>query len=507
MPGVIEIVRDGSFLAVIAEREEQAVRASEALQQASSWENATNLPDQEMLFEYLLGQPDQAYLVVDSRPTEGPVPAIETPPNAADTLRATYCRPYHSHASLGPSAALALLDNDKLTVWTHSQGVYPVRSGIALVLGMPEEDIRCIHVDGPGCYGHNGADDVALDAALLARAMPGRPVSVKWSRADENAWEPYGAATLIQMEASLDDAGEVIDWNHDVWGYTHVNRPRPTAKVSGLLAAWYLDQPFARSPERTSMGPEVGIHRNANPLYSFPRRRIVKHFVTDSPLRVSALRGLGSYANVFAIESFVDELAQRAGVDPVDFRLCYLEDERARAVVEAAAQRAGWQSRQRPRRDGQGRGFAFSQYKNRQCYVAVVVDLTADQKSGEIHLERAIIAADVGQIVNPAGLSNQLEGACLQSASWTLREEVSFDRHSVTSLNWRSYPILRSRDAPEIETVLLNRPGRPWLGVGEGAMGPTPAAIANAVYDAIGVRLRQIPFTPERVKAAAAGST
>jgi CO/xanthine dehydrogenase Mo-binding subunit/aerobic-type carbon monoxide dehydrogenase small subunit (CoxS/CutS family) len=502
MPGVIRVVRDGNFLAVIAEREEQAVQAMEALQAAATWENATDLPPQDTLYEVLLGQADQAQLVVDGTPVEGPIPPVEAPVEATHTLAATYCRPYHSHASLGPSAAVALLDEGALTVWTHSQGVYPVRSGIALVLGMPEEDVRCVHVDGPGCYGHNGADDVALDAALLARAVPGRPVSVQWTRADENAWEPYGAATLIRMQGSLDPDGNVIDWNHDVWGYTHLNRPRPTTEVSGLLAAWHLAEPFAPAPERTSMGPEVGIHRNANPLYVFPRRRIVRHFVPGSLLRVSALRGLGAYANAFAIESFVDELAQRAGVDPVAFRLRYLEDKRARAVVEAAAERADWQPRARPLGEGGGRGFAFSQYKNRQCYVAVVVDLSVDRASGVVRLERAVIAADVGQIVNPTGLSNQLEGACLQSASWTLREEVTFDRHGITSRDWRSYPILRSRDAPEIETVLLNRPGQPWLGVGEGAMGPTPAAIANAIYDAVGVRLRQIPFTAERVRAA-----
>jgi CO/xanthine dehydrogenase Mo-binding subunit len=271
--------------------------------------------------------------------------------------------------------------------------------------------------------------------------------------------------------------------------------------VSGLLAAWHLAKPFEAAPEQTSMRNEVGIHRNANPLYTFPRRRIVKHFVAGSPLRVSALRGLGSYANVFAIESFIDELAQRVGADPVQFRLGYLEDERARAVVEAAAETAGWQTRKRPWNDGHGRGFAFSQYKNRQCYVAVVVDLSVERSSGAIHLERAVIAADVGQIVNPGGLSNQLEGACLQSASWTLREEVTFDRRGITSIDWLKYPILRSSDAPDIETVLLNRPGQPWLGVGEGAMGPTPAAIANAIYDAVGIRLRQVPFTAERVMA------
>jgi nicotinate dehydrogenase subunit B len=495
VPGVLRIVRDGSFLAVIAEREEQAVRAVEALRQEATWEPGPPLPDQEALFEHMLSQPDQAMLVVDGTPTDDPVPPIETPAGAAHTLRATYYRPYHMHASLGPSAAVAHLVDGKLTVWTHSQGVYPLRAGLAHVLGMREEDIRAIHVDGPGCYGHNGADDAALDAALLARALPGRPVSLKWMRADEHTWEPYGPATAIRMQGSLDADGRVIDWNHDVWGYPHSGRSGAGGSTSGLLAAWHLAEPLDRPPARPGRWPQGGLYRNADPLYTF-ERRVVKHFVPHSPLRVSALRGLGSYANIFAIESFMDELAHAAGADPVEFRLRHLADERARAVIEAAVDRAG----DRPR--GLGRGIAFAQYKNRQSYVTVVVDLSVDRESGHIHLERAVIAADVGQIVNPDGLSNQLCGALTQSASWTLLEQVTFDRHGITSADWRTYPILRLDDAPQIETVLLDRPGHPFLGVGEGAQGPGAAAIANAVYDAAGIRLRRIPFTPERVKAA-----
>jgi len=395
----------------------------------------------------------------------------------------------------------------KLMVWTHGQGVYPLRAALAQVLGMRKEDIHTLHVDGAGCYGHNGADDAALDAALLARAVPGRPVSLKWTRWDEHAWEPYGPAAVIQMQASLDEGGEIVDWNHDVWGYAHSSRPHAGGDASDLLAAWHLTRPFVPSPLRPSRGHQAGVHRNADPPYAFPnlttrRPRIVKHFVPDSPLRVSALRGLGSYANVFAVESFMDELARAAGADPLEFRLRHLADAlhpayaRAQAVLRAAADKAG------PRVDGWGRGMAFAQYKNRQAYVAVVVDLSVDRVSGQIDLERAVVAADVGQIVHPDGLSNQMAGAFIQSASWTLREQVTYDAHGITSVDWSSYPIARIPDAPQIETVLLNRPGQPYLGIGEGAMGPAPAAIANAVYDAAGIRLRRIPFTPQRVKAA-----
>jgi CO/xanthine dehydrogenase Mo-binding subunit len=249
-------------------------------------------------------------------------------------------------------------------------------------------------------------------------------------------------------------------------------------------------------------GTESGGHRNAEPIYAFGRKRVVRHFAPESPLRVSALRSLGAYANVFAIESFMDELALIAGIDPLAFRLRHLSDDRAKAVLQAAADKAGWQPRSRPAGDGQGRGIALARYKNRQCYAAVVVDAEVDRASGAIHVARAVIAADAGQIVNPDGLSNQLEGGLVQAASWTLFEQVTFDAQGITSRDWDSYPILRFTDAPVIETVLLNRPGLPFLGGGEASQNPTPAAIANAVFDAIGVRLRQLPFTPARVLAA-----
>jgi CO/xanthine dehydrogenase Mo-binding subunit/aerobic-type carbon monoxide dehydrogenase small subunit (CoxS/CutS family) len=500
LPGVIAVVRDGSFIGVVAAREEQAEQAMTALAKSAVWQNDTDLPPQAGLVQHMLTQPEQAYLLVNSTPTPGPVPPIAAPPEAVQTLTATYSRPYHSHASMGPSAAVALLDEGQLTVWTHSQGVYPVRAGIAYVLGMPAEKVRCLFVEGPGSFGHNGADDVALDAALLARAVPGRAVSVKWTREDEFAWEPYGPAAVMQLQGSLNAAGEVVDWNHDVYGYVHGTRPRPHDNIVSLMPAWHLAKPFEQPTPQPSLAPQTGIHRNADPLYTFPRRRIVKHFLRDSPLRVSALRGLGSYANVFAMESFVDEMAYAAGADPVQFRLKYLADARARAVIEAAAAKANWQPWARPRGAGQGRGFSFAQYKNRQVYVAAVVDLTVDRATGQIHLEHAVLVADAGQIINPDSLSSQIEGGFVQSASWTLKEEVTFSRHGITSTDWQSYPILRAREVPIIETVLLNRPELPILGVGEGVMGPAPAAIANAVFDAVGIRLRTIPFTPARVR-------
>jgi CO/xanthine dehydrogenase Mo-binding subunit len=502
MPGVLKVVRDGSFLAVIAEREDQAIKAMERLQAGAVWEGEPDLPPQEALFDRLLSQPNHAFLVVDGAPAPGPVPPVEPVIGAAQTLAAAYYRPYHMHASLAPAAAAAHLVDGKLTIWTQAQGVFPPRASIAHVLGMAEADIRVIHREGSGCYGHNGSDDAALDAALLARALPGRPVLLKWTRADEHRWEPYGPAMAVKMQASLNDQGQIIDWNHEVWSYPHLGRPRPDGNVSGLLAAWHLAEPFTRPELRPVMAPHVDGHRNADPIYAFPKRHIVSHFVPDSPLRTSSLRGLGAYGNIFAIESFMDELAHAAGADPVEFRLRHLTGERARAVIAAAAEKAGWQAGQRLPGEGRGRGIAFAQYKNRQCYAAVVIELRVDRASGQIQLERAIIAADAGQIINPDGLSNQLEGGLYQSASWTLKERVRFDQTGITSIDWDSYPILTFPEAPVIETILLDRPDQPHLGGGEATQGPTSAAIANALFDATGLRLREVPFTPERVKAA-----
>ncbi len=500
LPGVLQVVRDGSFLGVVAEREEVAVAAAEVLRSNAQWQGQADLPPQEGLYEALLDQPDRPFLIVDGSTTEEPIPPLEAPATAARTLSARYQRPFQMHAALGPSAALAHFSAGELTVWTHAQGVYPLRRAIATVLNLAEDAVRVIFVPGPGVYGHNGADDAALDAALLARAVPGRPLALQWTRADEHTWEPYTPAMVVDLTASLDAHGQVVDWNHDVWSPAHLGRSATAGGVSALVAAWHLDKPYRRPDSRPGLGSHSGSHRNADPLYTFSRRRIVKHFLADSILRASTMRSLGAFANIFAIESFMDELAHAAGIDPLAFRLRHLADQRARAVLLAAADKAGWSTSGLP--PGRGRGIAFAQYKNRQAYAAVVVELTVDEASGEIQLQRAVIAADAGQIINPDGLSNQLEGGFVQSASLTLYEQVTFDQTGITSADWESYPILRFPNAPRIETALLNRPERPLVGAGEASQGPTPAAIANAVFAAAGIRLREILFRPERVREA-----
>ncbi len=500
MPGVIEVILDGSFLSVVCEREEQAIWAASKLARITVWDESKEL-NTEDIFVQLKNNPRQSLPVVEGVAKESPVQPFRPPENSSKTLSATYQRPYHMHGSIGPSAAIALYDAQVLKVWTHSQGIFPLRLALADVLGLAEDKIHLVHVPGAGCYGHNGADDVALDAALAARAVPGRPIMLKWERADEHAWEPFGSAMQIELQASLDDTGRVIYWNHETFSDTHMSRPSAHRENSRLLAAWHLQSPRPAPPVKPTPGFHTGIHRNADPIYDFADRRVVKHLVHDLPLRVSALRSLGAYANVFAIESFMDELAHSRDMDPLEFRLAHLSDNRARAVLEAATSKAnsGFSSAD----DGHGRGLAVARYKNSKCYVAVVIDLIVDDY-GAIQLVRAVIAADAGQIVDPDGLRNQLEGGLMQSASWTLKEQVNFDDKGIVSRDWESYPILTFAEVPEIETVLIDRPDQPFLGSGEATQGPTAAAIGNAIFDSVGLRLRRIPFTQDRVRDAAA---
>src|SRR6266571_125482 len=496
MPGVIAVVRDGDFLGVAAEREEQAIRARELLKKSSRWKESESLPPSgDALFEHLMTKAKSVDSVVSEKTSA-------TAAAPARILNATYTRPFQVHGSIGPSCAVAQWQDGKLTVWTHSQGVFPLRGDLAKVFATDPANVRCIHAEGAGCYGHNGADDVALDAALVARATGGRPVKLQWMRDDEFQWEPYGSAMVMKLSGGLDAQGNVVAWSHELWSHPHSTRPGSSSGVN-LLAARHLAQPFAPVLPADVPQPSGGAARNAIPLYDVPNVKVVKHYIAETTLRTSALRTLGAYANVFALESFVDELALAAGTDPVEFRLRHLKDPRGRAVIEAAAQRAGWQPDLLG--DGtRGRGFAFAKYKNLACYCAIVANVAVDPKTGRVSVSRVVAAVDAGQIVNPDGVVNQIEGGIIQSMSWTLMESVRFDRTRVTTRSWADYPIVRFDEVPEVEVVLLNRPSERFLGVGEGAHGPAAAAIANALAHATGRRLRALPFTAERVKQAMA---
>lgn len=484
----VTVVREGSFVGVLGADEAQVVRAAQTVRGAASWLEEQSLPDESALPAYLRAGPHESTVLRD----------CTTPPPRGRTLSATYSRPFLAHAAIGPSCAVARWETDgRLSVWTHSQGIYPLRGAIAQAMHLDAGLVSVTHLEGAGCYGHNGADDAALDAVLLARSCAPHPVQVVWSRADELTWSPLGSAMVADVHATLDQTGLVGSWTYDVWSQGHTSRPG-SAESSGLLATASRDEsrglPAAVDPPQVNGG---GTTRNALPIYDFPAQRIRGHRLLHSPLRSSALRALGAYMNVFAIESFMDELALAQGVDPLEFRLRQLGDERGRTVLEAAATAAGWGSGTLP--EGRGRGIGFARYKDKGAYCAVVAEVAAES---DIRVRRLTIAVDVGRVVNPDGVRNQIEGGATQSTSWTTKERVRFDRRHVTSGDWESYPILRFSEVPELDVVLVSRPDLPSVGAGEAAQGPTAAAIANAVTDAIGVRVRDLPLTYDAVVAA-----
>ncbi|ANN76856.1 xanthine dehydrogenase family protein molybdopterin-binding subunit [Bordetella flabilis] len=488
MPGVVAVVRDGNYLAVVAQDEWQAITAMRALSSSAQWEESAVLPAPGTIHDVLKKLPSREIRVADQAGPAAP---------AAQTLKARYTKPYLTHGSIGPSCAVAQFENGTMTVWTHTQGVFPLRGGLAEMLSLPPANVRCIHVEGSGCYGHNGADDVAADAALIARAVPGRPVRVQWMRDQEHTWEPSGPAMITEVQASLDATGHIVDWQYEIWSNSHNQRIENAGR---LMPTWALAQPFIPAPPKPIPMPEGGGDRNSIPLYAFPNTKVLHHFIPDMPLRVSAMRSLGAYLNVFAIESFMDELALAAKADPVEFRLRHLQDPRGRDVIELAARQFGWDPR-RKREPGRGMGFSFAQYKNLMAYLAIAMDLSVDRDTGEVHIHRAVAAIDCGQIVNPDGVRNQVEGGIIQSASWTLYEQVRFDTRRITSFDWSTYPILRFSSVPEhIEVHLIDRPGMPFLGAGEASQGPASAAVANALADATGMRLRDTPLGGPRLR-------
>jgi nicotinate dehydrogenase subunit B len=492
LPGVITVIRDGNFLAVAAGREEQAIAARNALASVARWsDDAVALPDMTRLGNEL--QELRAETIVvgtagQSEPVSGQVKRVS----------AEYARAYVSHAAIGPSCAVAWLKDGRMTVWSHTQGAFPLRGDLAKVLGLQNGEVNVVHMPGAGCYGHNGADDVALDAALVARAIPGAPVKLQWMRDDEFAWSPFGPGMAMKVEAALGSDGKIVDWSYDVWSNSHAMRPGQAGGVN-LLAAWDLKTPFVKSPAPHIPQPFGDGDRNAVPTYELPRKEIRNHLLLEAPVRNGSFRTLGSHGNIFAIESFMDELAEAAGSDPLAFRLAHLRDPRAQAVLRVAADKAGWTPGQKG--DGRrGRGLAFCRYKSIGMYAAAVVDVEVDRNSGVIKVPRVVMAADIGLVVNPDGAKNQLEGGIIQAVSLALKEQVTFDRRQITSRDWSGYSVLAFPEVPSVEIVLMQR-SDPSLGAGEGSLPPTSAALANAFAHATGRRLRELPMTPERVKA------
>jgi nicotinate dehydrogenase subunit B len=488
MTGVQHVLHDGNLLGVVATREEQAIAAAQALARQARWENVSteSLPDDAALPAHMRQQPVRSASVAK----RGEPGTITRP------LRASYFRPFQAHASIGPSCAVAVFNEGQLTVWSHTQGIYPLRVELARVLGLPESAIRTISAESAGCYGQNGADDAAAEAAMLAMALPGKPIRLQWSRADEFGWEPLGAAMLVDCEASLDERGRISAWRSVVRGYPNTGRPGFGGGAgANLLAAQLREKSM---PLRDAAN--VGLNRNAEPLYDIPLLQVDEELIPVSPVRVSSLRTLGAYANVFAVESFMDELAYAAGSDPLTFRLAHLTDPRGRAVLEAAANAANWSGRgQLPK--GHGLGVGYVRYSGNSTYCAVVAQVSVNG-SGTPRVHHIWAAADCGPIVNPDGVRNQIGGGAMQATSWTLLESVRL-RHATQPIgNWSEYPILRFADAPTIDVVLIDRPDQPIAGPGEASLGPTGAAIANAVFAASGARVRNIPLTSAKVRAA-----
>ena len=493
--GVVTQVRDGSFLGVIAESDRVAVAAAERLALAARWTVRESLPDEDDLKGFLLSQPTDDQPVVQRRDAA-----------AAGQVRSTraaeYTRPFIAHGSMAPSCAIARWDDgDQVSVWSHSQGVFPLRGALATGLGLDPAQVTVHYVEGAGVYGHNAADDAAADAVLLARAVPGRPVRVLWTRPDELSWGPLGSAMLARLSAGQDAAGRIRTWRQDVWSNGFVGRPGIGGEPR-LLALSHVagGTPISATPDGVPSGA-MGATRNAVPAYDIPDLEVTRHRLLTMPLRTSSLRSLGAFLNVFAIESFMDELALAAGADPVEFRLAHLRDPRARRVIEEAAAMSGWAARARAgtpgeSADGTGFGLAFARYKGVAGYCAAVAEVAAGTS---ISLHRLWLAVDVGRVINPDGVLNQVEGGAIQSASWALRERVRFDRTRITSVTWESYPILRFTEVPEVAVRIVDAPGEPETGAGELAQGPVAGAIGNAVADAVGARVRDLPLTTEQV--------
>lgn len=477
---------DGSFVAVVADSEYAAVRAAEAVPAFLRWSGEGTLPRVDGWGGFLRGQE-----TIDMAEERGEAVAV----NAASRLNASYSKPPIAHASIAPSCGLAQWRDGRLTVWSSSQGVFNLRNAIAQALALPIEQVTAIHAQSAGCYGHNGADDAAMEAALLARAFAPHPVRVQWTRADELVWSPFGSPMAVEIDADLDSAGNITNWALDLWSGTQVRRPGFLPGLVDFVSTSQLAEPIPFSDPRGIPYAFVSSDRNADPLYDIPHVQTRRHHLPELPLRLSSLRALGGFANVFAIESFMDELAETAGCDPVEFRLRHLTDPRARAVIEHAARMSGWFDGDEPA-GGRARGFAFARYKNMAAYVALVADIEVGEQVRVLSVTGAV---DAGLAINPDGVLNQIEGGAIQAASWTLLEEVTFDSRAITSSDWQTYPIMRFGQAPALRFEILGADRNPPCGVGEASQGPTAAAIGNAVARALGVRIRDLPINRDQV--------
>ena len=486
VPGYIGVVRKGTFLAVLAKSEWGAIQASRAIE--TQWSDWKGLPEADKLWDYVRAA--KVNKDEDFQKVGDTAQAMAAP--GARKLAASYDFAIHTHGSIGPSCAVAEYKDGKLTSWSASQQTHLLRKQMANMLGMKPEDVRCIYIEGAGCYGRNGHEDAAADAALIAKEI-GVPVRVQWMREDEHGWDPKGPPTLIDYRGAVDDQGNVLAWESEAF---LPDRPKDIAVT--LLGAELAGLP----KEDAHPG---NIHQALAIPYTLPNIKASVHWIADTPFRASWIRTPGRMQNTFGNESFLDEMAAAAGVDPLEMRLRNLKDPRGREVLERLAKLSDWKPRGKPAPQGdvlRGRGLSYIKYELVRTYVGIVADVEVDRRTGKVRVTKCYVAHDCGQIINPDGLRNQIDGNVVQTVSRTLMEELKFDRSRVTSLDWSTYPILRFPDVPEIAIDLIDRPGeKPW-GAGEPTAAVVPSAVANAIYDATGARLRSVPFTPPKVLAA-----
>jgi CO/xanthine dehydrogenase Mo-binding subunit len=518
LPGIVKVVVHKNFVGVIAEKQSQAIQAARRLK--VNWTPGTGLPPQKTFFDSLRKQSSRDVMLVDSKDVERQLAASQT------VVEATYSYPYQMHGSIGSSCAVADVKSGQATVWSGTQSVYPTRSIIAKLLNLPVESVRVIYVRGSGCYGLNGADTVSFDAAVLSQAVS-RPVRVQLSRQDEMAWENYGSACVIHQRAGVDHSAAIVAWDCETWAASKGGRPgydKPGNVISGELLGYEgeavipraADEPTGELRNRSDLAPSYiagcvgGKCAGAGTVRS---ERVLSHTV-QSPFFTGPLRSPLRIQNTFAHECFMDELCARVKADPVAFRLQHLRETRIIDCLKAATQAAKWENRPSPKiqnRDkgiASGRGIACVAYEGNNGYTALVAEVTVDLSTGRVEPQRFTIAIDAGPISNPDGLRNQTEGGVLQGMSRALLEQVTWDARRVTSTDWETFPSLYlDFKVPVVEVVLVNRSEGPALGAGETAITVVPAALGNAIFDATGVRLREVPFTPERIKAAVSSAT
>ena len=482
---------DGRFVALVAGSERDADAATSRLAGLVEWRAGAPLPDMHDLGSFLTAAPHQTTVTAERGDADWPADGLHH--------QAVYLKPYLAHASIGPSCALAQWDGRQLQVWTHSQGIHNLRDDIVKALAkeavpVAKADILIHHVEGSGCYGHNGADDVAFDAVLMALRCPGQPVRVLWSRADELTHSPLGSAHRAMLKARCDASGQITHWHHELWANGYSSRPGRALTPALLAASERADATPLPLPINPPLAAGGGAERNAVPAYTLPHLKVLNHRLTVAPLRTSAMRALGAYANVFAIESFMDELAHQSGQDALAFRKRHLDDPRALALLDAVVKRSSWWHRRAEEPEGIGHGLAWARYKNTGAWCAVIARVRVDEEVRVLNLD---LAVDVGMVVDLDGVINQIEGGAIQSASWTLKERVTFNREAITSDEWLSYPVMRFSEVPEVTVHVIDRPDEPSVGAGEAAQGPVAAALANAVHDALGVRVRELPLTAD----------